>query len=84
MTERQKVQHKETSYNNFQGKTGRGEKESKKKKSLLFFFSNAAVLGSSRAAAEQRASTQHSRERSRKDFFNLSLAFSLGRRSFYP
>ena len=84
MTERQKVQHKETSYhNNFQGKTGRGEKESKKKKFLfVFFLERLVILGSSRA--EQRASTHNSRERSRKDFFNLSLAFSLGRRSFYP
>ena len=83
MTERQKVQHKETSYNNFQGKTGRGEKESKKKKFLfVFFLERLVILGSSRA--EQRASTHNSGERSRKDFFNLSLAFSLGRRSFYP
>ena len=77
MTERQKVQHKETSYNNFQGKTGRGEKESKKKKFLfVFFLERFVILGSSRAAAEQRASTHNSRERDREKIFSISLSRS--------
>jgi hypothetical protein len=75
MTERQKVQHKETSYNNFQGKTGRGEKESKKKKFLfVFFLERLVILGSSRA--EQRASTHNSRERDREKIFSISLSRS--------
>ena len=75
MTERQKVQHKETSYNNFQGKTGRGEKESKRKISFCFFSRTQQFW----AAAEQQLSREQAHstaERDREKIFSISLSRS--------